>query len=170
MRVRASREVWVGRIRSWKASGKTAEEFSARQPIQAQDSEVVGATAETSRCPSSAHRDDACGGEVDVDTWPGPTESTFNLHDGKAVSTVVMGPTSLGIHVSFSRSVKPVIARICRNLAPSATRDAVGALPALVDLASVGTATRGSYYDAPTKTLVVRLPASEQAIELDILD
>lgn len=81
-----------------------------------------------------------------------------------------MGPTSLGIHVSFSRSVKPVIARICRNLAPSATRDAVGALPALVDLASVGTATRGSYYDAPTKTLVVRLPASEQAIELDILD
>ena len=34
MRQRANRTTWVERIRSWKSSGKSAEEFAAGQPYK----------------------------------------------------------------------------------------------------------------------------------------
>ncbi len=92
-------------------------------------------------------------GALTVLMWPGPTASTFALHDEKdAVTTLGTSATSTELHATASAAPAPIVLRLHDLRAPTAVTVNGGA---------------GDFtYDAAAHVIVVQVPASSGAVNV----
>jgi alpha-glucosidase (family GH31 glycosyl hydrolase) len=106
-------------------------------------------------------------GALSLLVWPSATQTAFALHDtDDAVTKLTAVQTATTDTVISSRATQPVVARIRDDRAPTAVSVNGAALASVASEAALAGAASGYFYDATSKTIVVKTGASAAAVEI----
>lgn len=107
---------------------------------------------------STGFGDAASAGHLTVLLWPAAEETSFVLHDEDDATTTL---TLSAAGFSLSRATRPVLAQVHRDGPPAEVLSGSRALTAHPTREALAAAADGWLYDAATRTLWVKLPASD---------
>ncbi len=111
----------------------------------------------------------ASSGALTVLVYPSADETSFTLIDDDESETTITAAAGAMVRVSMSRALAPVIFRVRADAAPT-TVDVDGtSLTDAMSQAGLDAATSGYRFDAATRTLIIKVPASAAAFDVHVM-
>lgn len=111
----------------------------------------------------------ASAGKLTVLAFPAATESRFALYEADdTITQLATREVGAAAEVTLSRAVRPVILRVRREASPASVKQNGAALTMHADRPAFDAATQGYYFEAATRGLWVKLPASPSQLVVRI--
>lgn len=111
----------------------------------------------------------ASSGALTMLVFPSVSETSFSLVDSDEGATTISAVGGAMVRVSMSRALSPVIFRVRADAAPTAVDVDGAALSDVQTQAGLDAASSGFFFDAPTRTLLIKVPSSGAAFDVHVI-
>ena len=111
----------------------------------------------------------ASSGALTMLVYPSVSETSFSLVDSDEGATTITAVGGAMVRVSMSRALSPVIFRVRADAAPTAVDVDGAALSDVQTQAGLDAASSGFFFDAPTRTLLIKVPSSGAAFDVHVI-